>query len=336
MQEGIALAFAAVNARAAPGEPLFELVARDDGYEPERALDNVQDLIGDPDMLALLGTVGTPTTVAVTGMATHANLAILAPLTGAGELRTPAARSVLNVRASYAQEAERLIAWFVDEQGMDRIAVLFQDDGFGQAGLAGVRAALRDRGLQPSAIASYTRNTRAVKMPLFEISRVNPEAIVVVGAHVPTTEAVLWADKLGVRADFAALSFVGAQLLARALAGARPEGSVRLYVPRVVPAPPHPLFQAFLEDAAGTDADVESATVFEGYLAGRVAVELVRGLDGPPTRAALYQHVLSGPRVSVAGVTLSFGPDDNQAFDAVELLRILPDGSFAPAADRAE
>ena len=74
-----------------------------------------------------------------------------------------ARRNVVNVRASYFEETEKIIDTLVRDRGVKRVAVLYQDDSYGRAGLAGLREALERRHLKLSGTGTYARNTTAVK-----------------------------------------------------------------------------------------------------------------------------------------------------------------------------
>jgi hypothetical protein len=64
--------------------------------------------------LALIGTVGTPTTQATQPVATEAALPMIGPFTGAGFLRNADLGNIYNVRASYDAETEAWIKHLVD------------------------------------------------------------------------------------------------------------------------------------------------------------------------------------------------------------------------------
>ena len=60
----------------------------DDGYEPENTLRNSRLFAAEPEVLALFGFFGTPTSKAALPIAKKAGLTLVAPLTGASALRT--------------------------------------------------------------------------------------------------------------------------------------------------------------------------------------------------------------------------------------------------------
>jgi branched-chain amino acid transport system substrate-binding protein len=64
LQAGMKAWFQHVNAAGGVAGRAIRLVARDDGYEPERALAAAKGLIQEDRVFALVGSVGTPTTLA--------------------------------------------------------------------------------------------------------------------------------------------------------------------------------------------------------------------------------------------------------------------------------
>src|SRR5690606_29769233 len=134
-----------------------EIVQLDDGYEPDRCAENTNKLIQD-DVFALFGYIGTPTSVVALPLATRAQVPFVAPFTGAMSLREPFNRMAFHLRASYNDETA-LIVRNLTNLGIQRVAVFYQNDAYGRAGLDGVKLALADRKLEPVATATVERNS---------------------------------------------------------------------------------------------------------------------------------------------------------------------------------
>src|SRR5262249_43490578 len=156
-------AFAEANAKGGVKGRKLELVAKDDGYEPTKSIDAVKALLNDDKVFALVGPVGTPTASAVEPIAAEAKVPFIGAFTGAEFLRNPYKPHVVNVRASYFQETEAMVERLTKDLKHERIAILYQDDAYGRAGLAGVQKALEKRGMKLAAEGTYERNTTAVK-----------------------------------------------------------------------------------------------------------------------------------------------------------------------------
>lgn len=168
----------------------LELVSLDDRYEPRFAYTNTLELIRKERVFALIGEVGTPTSRSAAPLIASEAVSFVAPFTGAGFLRDAEFATVVNLRASYAQEAEHMVARLTEDLGVTRVAVMYQNDSFGQSGLKGVIEALERRGLRPVADWYYERNTSAVKAAAFHLAAADPEAVIMIGVYQPVAKAI--------------------------------------------------------------------------------------------------------------------------------------------------
>jgi branched-chain amino acid transport system substrate-binding protein len=332
MRDGIMAAFHEANAAGGVHGRKLDLISYNDGYEPELAITNTKRLIDEDQVFALIGQVGTPTSKAVQPITTNQGVPFIGPFTGAEFLRDPSLTNVVNVRASYNQETEAWIEHLTTDLGLSEIAILYQDDSFGRAGLKGVTKALEKRGLALVAEGTYMRGTTAVKRALLAIRKGHPQAVVIIGAYEPSAEFIKLARTLKLDAVFVNISFVGSEALAEKL-GSDGQGVV---VTQVVPLPDDvniPLVARYQKALKAVDPNAEPGFVsLEGYIAGRLVVEALKKLN-PVTRAGLLSAIRDVGVFDLDGITLSYGPSDNQGSDKVYLTVIQPDGSFK-AVDR--
>lgn len=328
MRDGILAAFEEANREGGVDGRRLDLVALDDGYEPERAIANTRRLIDQDKVFALIGAVGTPTSQAVQPITTEAGIPYIAPFTGAAFLRDPALTNVVNVRASYMQETEAWIAHLTADLGITRIAILYQDDSFGRTGLDGVRQAMERRGLELVAEGVYMRNTTAVKRALLTIRKASPQAVVIVGAYQPVAAFIQVARSIDFRPLFVNISFVGSDALAREL-GPTGEGVIVTQVVPLPHEPSQPLVASYLAALEATRPDVAPGFVsLEGYVAGRLVVEVLRDMGAPITRERFLQTIAETGQFDLDGLELTFGAGDNQGLDRVFLTVLQRDGSF--------
>lgn len=329
MREGIQAAFAEVNKAGGVNGRKLELISVDDSYEPNKAIEATKKLINNDKVFALLGPVGTPTSSATQPIATESGVPFIAPFTGAEFLRNPFKPNVVNVRASYFQETEEMVERLTKDRGIKNIAILYQDDGYGRAGLAGVQKALEKRGMKLVAEGSYERNTVAVKAALLNIRKGNPEAVIMVGTYKPCAEFIKLARQVKLDAVFMNISFVGSNALAKELGDAG-KGVV---VTQVVPFPEDtsvPLVASYQAALKAVDANAQPGFVsLEGYMAGRLMIEALKKVPGEPTRKALLDTVFSSS-FDLGGITLAYGKDDNQGMDQVFLTVIQGGGKIKP------
>ena len=330
MRLGITAAFEEANAAGGVHGRTLSLDSMDDGYEPDRSAALVQSVVDGNNHIGLIGAVGTPTSSATQPIATAANMPFVGPFTGAGFLRDASHGNIFNVRATYFAETEAWIEYLVDQQGMSSIALLYQDDGFGRVGLAGVTAALEKRGMTLAAEGTYTRNTTAVKKALLSIRKAKPDAVVMVGAYKPVAEFIKLSRKMKFNPAFVNISFVGSDALAQELGDAG-EGVI---ISQVVPFPwdnSIPVVAQYTEALKAIDAAAKPGFVsLEGYIVGRLAIKALDAAGKDLTRESFLAALAGLTTVDLGGVTMVYGADDNQGMDDVFLTRITADGGFEP------
>jgi branched-chain amino acid transport system substrate-binding protein len=329
MRQGILAAFAEANRSGGIAGRTLELKSRDDGYEPEKTVEATKASLDEDKVFALIGAVGTPTSKAGQPIATDAKVPFIGPFTGAEFLRNPYNRYVVNVRASYFQETEAWIEHLTKDLGISKIAILYQDDAFGLAGLEGVQRAMAKRNMELVATGSFKRNTVAVKSALLDIMKAQPEAVVTVAPYKPVAEFVKLAHDVQFNAVFVAISFVGSDSLAKELG----QEGAGVIVSQVVPSPwddALPVVAAYQHALTAADPNAKPGFVsLEGYVAGRVAVDALKRLKGQPMREALLDAIGEAP-FNMGGITLTYGPTKNQGSDQVFFTILQADGTFKP------
>lgn len=329
MRLGLQAAFKEVNSNGGINGRSIELITYNDGYEPEKAIANIKTLIEEDKVFALIGSVGTPTSKASQPIAKTANVPFIGPFTGAGFLRDPSNNNnVVNVRGSYDQETEEWIKHLTEDIGAKRIAILYQDDSFGRAGLSGVEKAMERRGLKLAAKGTYERNTVAVKSALLTIRKAKPDAVVMVGSYKPIAAFVKLAKRVKMKSTFVTISFVGSEALAAEL-GDIGKGVV---ITQVVPLPSDsslPLIAQYQAALKALDGTAKPGFVsLEGYLVGRLMTKALLQIKGEVTRENLVATIQRVGTFDLGGVTLEYGSEDNQGMDTVYLSVIGEDGSF--------
>ncbi len=329
MRLGLLAAFDEVNRGGGVNGYDLSLESLDDSYEPETAINNTRRLIDEYKVFALVGAVGTPTSIAAQPISTEAGVPYIAPFTGAEFLRdTKQAPNVINMRASYYQETEEMVARLTEDLGIQRISIFYQNDSFGRAGLKGLRGAIERRGLSLVEEVYYPRNTEAVKVAVLDLRHADAEAVVIVGAYKPAASMIRWARRLNFNPYFINISFIGSSALAQELGS----DGVGVYVTQVVPFPfslELPVVAKY--HAALAQVDPESSPSFvslEGYLAGRLVIEGLRLTGANPTRQGFLKALREAGTIDLDGFQLNYGVGDNQGSDQVFLTRLDASGQI--------
>ena len=309
---------------AQPGHRDVELRFLDDGYEPERTVVNTRKLI-DEDAFALFGYIGTPTSLAALPLAVRDKVPFIAPFTGAMALREPFHKNVFHLRASYNDETA-LIVKQLTHLGLKKIAVFYQNDAYGKAGLDGVTLALAQQDLKPLAQATVERNSVEVAGAVKSIIATRPDAVVQIGAYKACAAFIREARKAGYGGTFYNVSFVGTQALADDLG----KDGAGVVVSQVVPSPYNPangitreFTEAVRKSGGNTKANFSS---MEGYLAAKVLTEGLKRTTGKMSRDGLIAGLESIDRQQFGGFDVSFSARNHVASKFVELSMITGDG----------
>jgi ABC-type branched-subunit amino acid transport system substrate-binding protein len=302
----------------------LKLLALDDGYEPERCLATMKDMMSQRPVFAFSGNVGTPTAEVALPLALENKRIFFGAFTGAGLLRRdPPDRYVFNYRASYAEETAAIVQYLLTVRRVrpEEIAVFAQQDGYGEAGFSGVAKALRKTGFDSARIfrVGYQRNSMdldaAVNGLLEHKSQI--KAVVMVPTYRQAAMFIKRVVDKGMSPIFTSVSFVNSNALADALKELGPQYANGVIITQVVPF--------FGSGATGVleyrerlanffPAEQPGFVSLEGYIAARV---LCTGLEkaGPDlTTEKLVDALesLQGLDFGI-GTKLSFGPSEHQA-----------------------
>ncbi|KZT17302.1 ABC transporter permease [Acidovorax sp. GW101-3H11] len=324
--QGAKLFFDQLNAQGGVGKRMVEIRTLDDGYEPDRCAENTRKLIAD-EVFALFGYIGTPTSLAAMPLFNQAKVPFFGPFTGAEALRQPFNRLIFHVRASYYDETA-LIVRQLTNLGLKKIAVFYQNDAYGKAGLDGVTKALTELKLAPVATATVERNSVDVKAAVDKLVPAMPDAIVQITAYASAAAFVRAARKAGFGGTFYNVSFVGTQALADELG----KDGAGVVVSQVVPSPYQPsrqITREFLEAIKkGGDKVQANYSSMEGYVAARVFTEGLRQAQasGKITRESFITGTESIGSQVISGFPVSFSATSHAASKFVEMSMLTGDG----------
>lgn len=317
MRNGVQAYFQRINAEGGIHGRRISLLSLDDGYEPSRTAAHTLNLLKTRQVFALLGYVGTPTSRAAVPIAQRAQVPYLFPFSGAEFLRTPVKPGVFSIRASYIEETEQLVERITEDLKLSKIAILMQDDSFGESVKSGLNGALLKRDLKIYAQARIQRNSLEVAEAIKALQRTQPEAVFFVGTYKQLAAAIKQAKALNFKTRFISVSFIGSERLI-AVAGRDADG---VYISQVVPSPQdtsRQLVRAYQADMQANSLDHAS---LEGYIGARVFIEALRKAGAEPTHETFIDG-LEHLDMDLGGFTVAFSRNRHQGSDAVYLTRI--------------
>lgn len=310
-----------INAQGGVHGALIRQDVVDDGYKVADTVRLTREMLARPEVVALFGFAGTAnvTQLLTDGVLDVGGAALVAPYTGGESLRNPFNPWIFHVRVGYAAEAEHMVQQ-VTTLGMKRIAVMYQDDGFGKAGLLGVENALAKRGLKLAAAAGYERNTDKVEEAVKQIKASDAQAIIMISVNKPSAAFAKQYRESGGGAQLYNISVVDPAELVK-LAGLKNVHG--LGISQVVPYPfstSLPVvrqYQELLKKYA--PAEVVNYTSFEEFVGAKVLVEALRRAGPNPTRAKVVKALESMNSYDTGGITVGYSPTNRIGSRFVEV-----------------
>src|SRR3989475_17989 len=326
MRNGVSAYLDYVNAQGGVHGRKIELITLDDGYEPSRTVPNTKKLIDEHKVFALIGYVGTPTSVPAIPVFTEAKVPFFGPFTGAEALRAPFNRYIFHVRASYYDETDKIVEQVLSIGGKS-IAVFYQDDAYGQAGLKGTEIAMAKRGLKISALGTVERNTIKVENAVKTINAAKPDAVVMISQYTSCAEFIRQMKRNGSAATFYNVSFVGSKALADALGsdGVTVSSSQAIPFPTWTALPAVKEYQRLAAKAGHPDFNFSA---IEGFVVAKVFVEGLKRTGRDLTREAFIDAVERMQDVDVGGFYVSYSSKNHAGSKFVDLTIIAREGKF--------
>ncbi|MFC5472667.1 ABC transporter substrate-binding protein [Paraherbaspirillum soli] len=328
MNAGAKAYFDAVNEQGGVHGRRIEIIKADDKYEADLATANTKRFIEKDDVFALFGYVGTATSNAAMPIFTKAEVPFFAPVTGAQSMREPLNRQVFNIRASYFDETEHLVQKLVNT-GIKNIAVFYQDDAYGRAGLEGVERALKKLNVPMAEAATVERNSSDVSKAISKILPKRPDAVILISAYTSCAAFIKEMHKAGYTGQFHNVSFVGSQALADSLG----KDGAGVVISQVVPfpwSPAIPVVGEYTKLMAKAGIKNPNFSSLEGFIAAKVFVEGLQRAGKDLTRAKLVKALesINMKNYNGGGFDVNFSGTNHSGSKFVDMTMITKDGKF--------
>jgi len=142
--EGASAYFKFLNAKGGVGGRKIKFITLDDGYEPPKALQNARRLIQQERVFALFNVLGTPTNLAIWDFVNQQKVPHLYVATGASDWGKDikAHPYTTGWQPNYVTEAKVYADYLKKEKPNAKVAVLYQNDGYGKDLLGGFEEAI--------------------------------------------------------------------------------------------------------------------------------------------------------------------------------------------------
>lgn len=303
------------------GRKIKQLI-RDDGYQPEKSVQETKELIEKDQVFSLVNYSCTPCLKAIMSMIHASNIFVYAPFSGAEFLRLPTEKLVFNLKDGYTHEFEHLVEYAYQTKGLKKFCVFYQDDALGASGTSATAHKLATKGAKIAIQKSYQRNTVDVDDAAASFKAENCDAVVLSAQALMAAKFIQVSDSKDFHPTFLSSNLVGTEEFLNQVKTSKAKiilsqvfpfsGDSQL--PVVAKAKQH--FKKFAPMAKLTSIS------FEGYLSGLIFGEALKRTGRELTREKFMKTLESMKDWKFDGLSFTFDPETRQASSQVYLTTV--------------
>ena len=327
IRDGALAYFRKVNEAGGVNGRKIELVTIDDANVVKTAGDNTKKLIEENGVFALFGYASATLARPALPFVEQHRVPFLAPFTGADPMRVYN-RYVYNVRASYADELEKVVDHFTP-LAVKRFAIVHYDDVVGKENFTAVDRALKKRGVAAVSVAAFKDRAKPdIEAGMKEVLKGQPDVVIFTTLYKATADSIKYLRAQGSGAYMVSNSFPGASQLHKEL-GKQAAGVV---IATVVPPFGRMSVPVVGEYRTAFEKYMNrkdfSFTSLEAYISAKVVVEALRKAGPKLTREGFMQALDGLSTYDAGGYAVSFSNGNHNGSDWVELTIIGKDLTF--------
>lgn len=321
---GSQLYFDMVNAQGGVHGRKIVYQAVDDGFDVKRAVENTRKLIEEDKVFAVYNNTGTAQVGAVLPLLAESRTVLFGPVTGATSLRGQYNRYLFHVRASYANEAQRIVSQ-LKNVGIQRVVFLYQEDGLGKTLLQEIRLAAEKEQLKIAAEVKLDPKQPDFTAAAKQAEAAQPQAVVMGTAGTTFPGFVKAMRETSSRPSFYGFSIASVDLLKKELG----DGGRGIIVAQIMPSLGNtsvPVVRDFHKALAERMPEAKpTPSQLEGFVHATLLVEGLRRAGRNLTTESFIQAMESSGEISLGKFKAQYSPQSHNGSSHVELAII--DGS---------
>lgn len=300
---GLRLGFDAVNATGGINGAPLRLVSVDDAYKPEDTVRLAKETIARESPVALAATVGTANADALikAGVLTASGVPLIGPSSGANSVIGQP--GVFLTKASYADEVNQLFMT-LSGMGLTRVAVLYQDDGYGRDLLSSATTLAPKYNIELIAKSPYDRTSGNVEPAVSALLKADAQVIFLAAISAPAANFIKSYKQRGGNAMLIGPSPVDISYLQKQLSKELLRGYVASTVGPVESRTSLPIVREYIKLKTANPSSDFGTRSFEGFVTARVIIAaLQRGKATPEGVSAALKALRA---LDLGGVNIDF------------------------------
>lgn len=325
--EGSRLMFDAVNAQGGVHGRMIRYTTLDDGFDPQKAVENTRQLLEADKVFMIYNSTGTAQTAAILPLLKEHRTLLFGPVTGASVFRETFNPHVFHVRAGYASEAKKIISQLM-EQGIGRVVVFYQDDGLGKTLLAELKKAADQEMLSFAAVVKVDPLQPDFMAAAQATEKTQPQAVILATAGTTFTNYIKAVQTTAVRPSYYGFSVASVDLIHRELKD-KGRGIVLAQIMPSLRSTAVPVVAEYLALLRAKSPGTQpSASQFEGFVHARLLVEGLRRTGRNLSTESFIKTMEDAGEISFGRFGVKYSPKNHNGSTYVELGIIDADGSL--------
>jgi branched-chain amino acid transport system substrate-binding protein len=197
--EGARAYFKFLNAKGGVNGRKVDFMALDDGYEPPKALQNARRLVQQEKVFAMFNTLGTPNNLAIWDFLNQQKVPQLYVATGASAWGADTAKHPYTIgwQPNYVTEATVYADYLKKAKPNAKVAVLYQNDGFGKDLLGGFEKGIAGSGIKIVKKETYNVTDPTVAAQVGRLARSGADTFVNITTPKFSAQAIAAVAKSG-------------------------------------------------------------------------------------------------------------------------------------------
>jgi branched-chain amino acid transport system substrate-binding protein len=331
IEQGAQANFKYVNANGGVDGRKIEFVTLDDAYEPPKAVQNARRLVQEEEVFALFNTLGTANNVAIWDYTNKEEVPQLFVATGASlwGADVDAHPWTTGWQPDYVTESQVYADYLEQEKPNAKVAVLYQNDAFGEDLLNGFKKATEGTNIEVVAEESYEVTDPTVSSQMSKLASSDADTFLNITTPKFGAQAIVAADKLGWKVLHIINNVSASKLLVLELAGLdKSQGLISTAYFKDPASPEWENDDSMMEfkDALAEHeprANPEDPNTVYGWAAASTMVEALKGME-EPTRQALMDSARSldiEVPILLPGIDVKMAADDGYPIEAMPIIR---------------
>jgi branched-chain amino acid transport system substrate-binding protein len=319
--KSMAAYFDKVNAEGGVNGRKITLLSVDDGYSPPKAVEETRRLVDNEHVLLMLGSVGTPSQLAVRRYLNQAKVPQLFTASGSAAFYDPQTSPwSMSSTPSYYAEGKLIAKHLSKTMPGVAIAVLFQNDDFGKEFVRGIKEELTD-GAKIVVETSYESTDPTVDSQILTLQASGAKVLALMATQKAAAQGIRRAYDSGWKPKIVLPSVIASIAAVLQPAGFEKSTGVIAATYRKETSDPHwaqdPAVIEYLEWFKKYNTKVDpgdSAAAIGGYISAQLMVAILKDCGDELTRENVMKHAtnMKGVRLPILldGITINTTPTD--------------------------